>query len=761
MEADEQNGPGRVVEREGNTAAVPMRYSADSAVIMRETQNDSSCLTDRPKYSRSAMYDTKDKRVKVIQYEDEDNDVCVRYYDTDNKNEEAGGYNYHDFSHHTWYDYTRTREPVPAPIEKRECDDIFMCLPFYGGFLRSLAKCSSGVVSGWGFTATPREKFRYYITDFINGLLCGMTMLPEIISFSFLAGVPPHIALHGTWIVCICASIFGGAPGIMTGLSGALAAVAGTYALEVVNPTQEQLALHLWGLLIAMFFAGVALLCCSYFHLASISQFLSTSVIIGYSNGLAIVIARAQLHGFLDPKTHQYILGTRLAVAIVYSVIAMLIMQFTEKVPKVGKYLPSALLAVCVVVFIDLVIVKRVDPELKIPTVGDVAFLTTDTALPIMFWTHWQTIKQVPINWGFVTKTVALAGSVVLETLMVNDIIKTLGGSDANSNQQFFGLGIGNMLSALMGSSGGSSMVGISIMNLKAGSKGKESSIAAALFIFIMLAGGFPLLNYIPIPCLCGIMFCVSFHCFKWFSLPMCIVTFLPQAIRNMHPRMKMKITRSDAFIIMAVTVLCNVVVIPVAILAGVVLAAFAYVWESKSKFKVEIYMDNESNIKYYEIEGNIFYASKRMLTRVFTPEEDPQTTVLVLLASTTLFDYTAIETLNSLKAEYSSYEKTLLIKGLSHGCIKKVAKMNHLARHMEHDLVGIETPNLPTVYSRFTQFRAKLQLITGQCSPGESADLRGIEVQAVGGAAAAEEGGPEVEGTAKAAKQEAPDSAV
>ncbi|GFE54891.1 sulfate transporter [Babesia ovis] len=660
----------------------------------------------------SQRSDYQDNRVKVIQYEDEDNDVCVRYYDEDNKDEESAGYNYHDFSHHTWYDYTRTREPVPAPIEKRECDDIFICLPFYYGFGRSLIKCSSGITSGWGFNK-PRENFKYYLTEVINGLLCGMTMLPEIISFSFLAGIPPHVALHGTWIVCICAAVFGGSPGVMSGLSGALAAVAGKYALSDNIVDRSLIEAHLWTMLLAMFLSGVVLVCCSFFHLASISQFLSTSVMIGYSNGLAIVIARAQLHGFQDPKTHDYMMGMRLFVAIVYCLIAFALMQFTHKIPKVGKYLPPALLAVCVVVFIDLAIVKQVAPDIKITTIGDVACLTTETALPSFSLLYWDKIKKVTFDSAFFTRVLILAGSIVMEALMVNDIIKTLSGSDPNSNQQLFGLGIGNIVGPFLGSAGGSSMVGISIMNLKAGSKGKESSIAAALFIFIMLGGGFPLLNYIPIPSLCGIMFCVSGHCFKWFSLPMCIVTFMPQAIRNMHPRLKMKITRSDAIIIVAVTIMCNVVVIPLAIMAGVILAAFAYVWESKSRFKVEIYMDNETNIKYYEIEGNIFYASKRMLTRVFTPAEDPQTTVIVLLASTTLFDYTAIETLNSLKEEYASYNKTLLIKGLSHGCIKKVAKMNHLCRHMEHDLVGIETPNLPTMYARFTRLRAKLQLIT------------------------------------------------
>ncbi|KAK2195550.1 bifunctional SLC26A-SulP transporter domain/STAS domain superfamily [Babesia duncani] len=654
---------------------------------------------------RSKSEDPNDFRIRVVQYDDNDVDICFRYYEEDesaSNDDEPSGYNYHDFSHSTWYDYRREKSPMPPPISTQECDDIRLCLPFQMGITHSLKRCTAGVLSGWGFTASPREPWKYYLKEMLSGIVCGMTILPEIISFAFIAGVPPHVALHGTWIVCFCATIFGGSPGIMSGVSGSFAAIAGQYSDGVGNPN---FSLQIARMLLAVMLAGVFLIIFSFFHLASLSQFISTSVIIGYSNGLAIIIAIAQFHGFQDITTHEYITGLPLTISIIYCILAFLLMQFSDHIPKIGRFLPPALIAVLVVVGLHYgIMLPFVTPDIKIMTVGDVAKLTPETSLPnILFLEYKDAVAQISfLDVDFWKQIGIFTGSIMLEALIIADILRTLGGCEPNSNQQFMSLGLGNCLSACFGSLGGSSMVGITIMNFKMGAKGKESNLFTGFFIFVMMVGGYPVLNYIPIPCLCGIMFSVSGHCFKWFSVPMVLCSALPASIRNLHPRMHMKITRSDAFIIFAVTIFCVTISIPFALLAGMVIAAFAYVWESKRRFKIEMYNDAQAKIKYYEIEGNIFYASKRVLTRVFTPELDPPTTVIVLLPSSTLFDYTAIETLNSLKAEYASCNKTLLIKGLSHGCIKKVAKMNHLCRHMEHDLIGIETPNLPTVYSRF-----------------------------------------------------------
>ncbi|AFZ79493.1 sulfate transporter, putative [Theileria equi strain WA] len=670
-------------------------------------------------FKRSKSDPVMDTLLRVVQYDESDTEVCYKFYEEENSG--ALEYNYHDFSHSTWHDFTREKTPIPPTIEKHTCDDIRICLPIHAGLCYSLKRCVSGIVSGWGFTSKPREPYHYYLTEAMNGILCGMTMLPEVISFSFIAGIPIQVALHGSWILCLCATIFGGSPGIVTGVSGAFAAVAGQYSTvcshggDVIRHGPEY-QMCLARMLLAVMLASILLLIFSFIHMASLSQFLSTSVIIGYSNGLALIIARAQLHGFQNFDTGEYLRGRELYISILYCIIAFLIVQFSNKIPRIGKYIPSALVAVVVVIIIHYGIVIQVAPEIKISTIGSVARLSRDTCIPQLFFTtYWDNLKVLKFDMELVKQVLTFTGSIMLEALIIADIVKTLGANEPNSNQQFFGLGIGNLFSSFLGSMGGSSMVGITIMNFKSGSKGKESSLSTALFIFAMMLGGYPMLNYIPIPSLCGIMFSVSCHCFKWFSIPMIICSALPQRVRSLHPRMKMKISRYDAIIILSVTLMCLFFIVPVAVFFGMVFAAFSYVWESKSKFKVEIYVDKEANIKYYEVEGNIFYASKRMLTRVFTPQEDPQTTVIVFLASTSLFDYTAIEALNSLKAEYASYNKSLLIKGLSHGCIKKVAKMNHLCRHMEHDLVKLATPNLPTLYTPFFKPHVSLSLIYWQ----------------------------------------------
>ncbi|UKK01972.2 sulfate transporter [Theileria orientalis] len=681
------------------TAPIARNESKDDYLVGKSDEN--------VQYMKRSKTDPELDFIKVVKQEEEGTGICYQFYGE--KELPTLEYNYHDFSHSTWHDFKKMKKPIPAEEEEKPCDDIRILLPLHSTLMYSLKHCVSGIISGWGFTNKPRKNFSYYLNELLNGILCGITMLPEVISFSFIAGIPIHVALHGSWILCLCATIFGGSPGIVTGVSGAFAAVAGTYALNPENGTytQADYDMCLARMLVAVLIASSILLIFSLVHVASVSQFLSTSVIIGYSNGLAIIIAKAQLHGFHDFDSGKYLKGPDLYISILYCLIAFAITQFSHHIPKIGKYIPSALMGILVVVLIHYSIVARLLPGAKISTVGSVAKLSSSTSFPsFLFTKHIDSIRNLKFDLALVKQSLVFTASIMIEMLIIADIVKTLGAKEPNSNQQLFGLGVGNMLSSVLGSMGGSSMVGITIMNLNSGSKGKESNLTTGLFVFVMLAGGYPILNYIPIPSLCGIMLSVSFHCFKWFSIPMVLFSAFPQSVRNLHPRMKMKISRYDAFIILVVTIMCVLWVVPLAVFFGIVFAAFSYVWESKSKFKVEIYYDKEANIKYYEVEGNIFYASKRMLTRCFKPKEDPETTVIVLLASTSLFDYTAIEALNSLKAIYKSHNKSLLIKGLSYGCIKKVAKMNRLCRLMEHDLVGFTPPTLPTLYTPFFEMQ-------------------------------------------------------
>lgn len=87
------------------------------------------------------------------------------------------------------------------------------------------------------------------------------------------------------------------------------------------------------------------------------------------------------------------------------------------------------------------------------------------------------------------------------------------------------------------------------------------------------------------------------------------------------------------------------------------------------------------------------------MFTRLFSYEKDSSTVNIVLKGKSTLFDYTAIEALTSVKQQYNLNNRNVTIHGLSHECIKKIAKMNHLCKQIDVDLVKVEAPVVPLLY--------------------------------------------------------------
>ncbi|CDO67176.1 inorganic anion exchanger, inorganic anion antiporter [Plasmodium reichenowi] len=584
-------------------------------------------------------------------------------------------------------------------------NDIKICLPTRIGFSKAFISMVDGIKWGWGFTNTPKETSKYYINEILCGCILCLTMLPEMISFCMIAKIPPYLGLQGASFLSLITSIFGGSPAVIHGVTGAFASVCSKYLVE--NNNVDLLPDGIERLYVCIFICSVMLFFFSYFHMSALIQLIPTPVFIGYCNGLSIIFLRAQLHNLKNPYTHEYIKGHYLLFFIIICTLVVLIVELWKKIPKVGQKIPSSLIAITVTIFVEFVILRKFlhnnfasFKDVKSFTVGDMFSFTSDKAKPTFLFTNKDlNFSKVEFNMDLIKQVANMFTVLLVEVLMVSEVIKDMGGAECDTNETIFSLFIGNVLASLGSAVGGSSLLGLSILNYRNGARGKESGVVASVLIYAILLFGYSLLNYIPLSFLCGIMITVFIHCFKWFSIPIVFFTFCPGYIRNCHPCMSRKISRWDAFIIVLVTVLCVFVSVPNGVLTGIILSALVYVWQSKSTFKFEIFYDRDTDTKYYEIEGHLFYASKKMFTRLFNYENDSSTVNIVLKGKSTLFDYTAIEALTSVKQKYNVNNKNVTIHGLSHECIKKIAKMNHLCKQIDVDLVKVETPVVPLLY--------------------------------------------------------------
>ncbi|CRH01211.1 inorganic anion exchanger, inorganic anion antiporter, putative [Plasmodium relictum] len=579
-------------------------------------------------------------------------------------------------------------------------NDIKVCLPARIGFSKSFISIIDGIKWGWGFTNTPKEVSKYYINEILCGCILCLTMLPEMISFSMIAKIPPYIGLQGASFLCLITSIFGGSPAVIHGVTGAFASVCSKYLIE--NDHIDYLPEGIEKLYVCILICSVMLFFFSLFHMSALIQLIPTPVFIGYCNGLSIIFLMAQLHTLKNPYTHEYIKGYFLLFFIIICALVVIIVELWKKIPKVGHKIPSTLIAITVTIFVEFVILRKIlhnnfesFKNVKSFTVGDMFSFTLDKAKPTFLFTNKELdFSKVVFDLDLIKQVANMFTVLLIEVLMVSEVIKDMGGAECDTNETIFSLFIGNFLATLGSAVGGSSLLGLSVLNYRNGARGKESGVVASILIYAILLFGYSLLNYIPLSFLCGIMITVFIHCFKWFSIPIVFFTFCPGYIRKCHPCMSRKISRWDAFIIVLV-----VVSVPTGVFAGIILSALVYVWQSKSTFKFEIFYDKDTDTKYYEIEGHLFYASKKMFTRLFSYENDSPTVNIVLKGKSTLFDYTAIEALTSVKHRYNINNKHVTIHGLSHECIKKIAKMNHLCKQIDVELVKVETPVVPLLY--------------------------------------------------------------
>lgn len=183
---------------------------------------------------------------------------------------------------------------------------------------------------------------------------------------------------------------------------------------------------------------------------------------------------------------------------------------------------------------------------------------TSEKAKPTFLFSNKELdFSKVVFDMNLIKQLVNMFVVLLIEVLMVSEVIKDMGGAECDTNETVFSLFIGNLLSTLGSAVGGSSLLGLSVLNYRNGARGKESGLVASILIYGILLFGYSLLNYIPLSFLCGIMITVFIHCFKWFSIPIIFFTFCPAHIRNCHPCMSRKISRWDAFIIVLVTFLC------------------------------------------------------------------------------------------------------------------------------------------------------------------------------------------------------------
>ena len=447
-------------------------------------------------------------------------------------------------------------------------------------------------------------------SELLSGITVALALVPEAVAFAFVAGVTPYVGLTAAWIVGLITSILGGRPGMISGATGAMAVVMPDLVKE-------------WGpggLFYAVLLTGLIQIVLGALRVDSYIKFISHPIMIGFCNGLAVVIGLAQFHSFKVPgasddvdvsnSTSRRVLieagsswgaftdgkewedGESIGWMVMHVIITMCV---CFAMPHVNKRIPGPLVGIFLCTVIEHGLLRGADIG-RTNTVEDTASVSGN--FPIPMWAD-SDIELPKVTWKFVKDiiptSIILALIGLIESLMTAELLTDLMKTPGNLQRECFGQGIANIFAGMFGSMGGCAMIGQSMINVHSGGTRRLSGIVAALGLLIIVVAAYPLINLIPVASLAGVMFMVCYHTFEWDSMMILYSAFQPQTMREMEKDKKRsnvlrvlsggqrKIMRGDASVIILVTTLAIVLDLATAVIAGVVLSALCFAWNQSS----------------------------------------------------------------------------------------------------------------------------------------------------------------------------------
>ncbi len=484
--------------------------------------------------------------------------------------------------------------------------------------------------------------------DLLSGLTVALALVPEAVAFAFVAGVAPLVGLYAAAIIGFVTALIGGRPGMISGATGALAVV--MVSLVAVHGVE-----YLFATVVLM---GIFQVLAGVFKLGKFIRMVPHPVMLGFVNGLAIVIFLAQLGQFKVPDGsggQTWMTGTTL-----YTMLALvgLTMAIIHYLPKLTRAIPSSLAAIVVVTLIVTF------GGVEAPTVVDfLKNMTGDVNATIAGGLPSFSIPMVPLNletlYIILPYSLILAAIGLIESLLTLTLIDELTNSRGRGNRECVGQGVANVITGFFGGMGGCAMIGQSMINIKSGGRGRLSGIFAAVMLMAFILVGSSLIEIIPLAALVGVMFIVVLGTFEWSSL-----------------RIMNKVPKHDAFVIVLVSAVTVITDLAIAVLVGVVVSALVFAWKQAKQINVNKYEQNDSTI--YELNGLLFFGSTTQFLEQFDAKGDKQD-IIVEFQNARVLDHSAIEAIDTLAERYVSQGKTLHLRHLSEDCRRVLKKAGNL----------------------------------------------------------------------------------
>ena len=483
--------------------------------------------------------------------------------------------------------------------------------------------------------------------ELLAGLTVALALVPEAIAFAFVAGVNPLVGLYAAFIVGLITALIGGRPGMISGATGALAVV--MVSLVALHGVQ-----YLFATVILM---GIMQISFGFLRWGRFIRLVPHSVMLGFVNGLAIVIGLSQLEQFKVGGGHnaEWISDVPLIIMLLLVILTMFVIWIT---PKITKSIPAPLMGIGVVAFV--VIFFGID----VPRVGDMASISgrfPDFYLP-----------QVPLSIEtliiILPYALILAAIGLIESLLTLNLVGEMVGDRGGASQECVAQGVANVATGFFGGMGGCAMIGQSMINVNSGGRTRFAAVASALFLLLFILVASPIIEMIPLAALVGVMFMVVIGTFAWRSI-----------------LILRKVPKTDAFVTILVTAVTVATDLATAVVVGVIVASLSYAWNTAKHIRANSKILKDGQTKIYELEGPLFFGSCEGFAEIFSPMDDPEN-IIVDFKKSQVVDQSALQSIEMLATKYEALGKNIQLRHLSRDCHALLSKAGHLIIDSDDD---------------------------------------------------------------------------
>ncbi|MFJ9851633.1 SulP family inorganic anion transporter [Streptomyces sp. NPDC101150] len=459
---------------------------------------------------------------------------------------------------------------------------------------------------------------KVFRTEVLAGLVVGLALIPEAISFSVIAGVDPKVGLFAACTMAMVIAFVGGRPAMISASTGAVALV--------VAPVVRQ---HGLGHLIAtVILAGAFQIILGALGVAKLMRFVPRSVMVGFVNALGILLFTAQIPNLLGVPWPVYPLAVAGLVMMVFF-------------PRLTKVVPAPLVSIAILTVIT------VAAGIAVPTVGDKGKLPSSLPVPglpdVPFTLHTLTV--------IAPYALAMALVGLMESLMTAKLVDEITDTRSNKTRESIGQGIANIVTGFFGGMGGCAMIGQTMINVKNGARTRLSTFLAGFFLLILCIALGPVVSRIPMAALVAVMILVSVSTFDWHSIK-------PATLQRMP-------IGETAVMIITVAMVVATHNLSIGVVVGTLTAMIIFARRVARLANVTAVTDPDGGQVVYSVTGELFFASSNDLVTQFDYANDPAKVVIDLSAAH-VWDASSVAALDAIETKYKQRGKTVEITGLN-----------------------------------------------------------------------------------------------